>query len=64
MLLPNPFEQSDGNIIIVGDFTTYAGIQLNRVARIQSNGLLDTNFDIGTGADALVYQAVIQPDEK
>lgn len=47
--------QSDGKIIIGGDFTTYNGVNRNRIARINSDGSLDNSFNPGTGADAAVY---------
>lgn len=41
--------QSDGKIIIVGSFTTYNGTPRNCIARLNTDGSLDTTFDIGTG---------------
>ncbi len=43
--------QGDGKIVIGGDFTSYDGTALNRIARINSDGSLDTGFDPGTGSD-------------
>ena len=56
--------QSDGKIIITGDFTSYNGSAKNRIVRLNSNGTLDTTFNPGTGADCLIYTAVIQSDGK
>ncbi|PWB20056.1 calcium-binding protein [Flavobacterium sp. HTF] len=42
--------QSDGKIIIVGSFTKYNNVTVNRVARILSNGTLDTTFNTGSGS--------------
>jgi len=56
--------QSDGKIVVGGDFIKYNDIPINRVARINSNGSLDTSFHAGTGASAAVMAAVIQPDGK
>ncbi len=44
--------QSDGKIIAGGNFTTYSGSSINRIARLNSNGTLDTSFNVGTGLDA------------
>lgn len=44
--------QSDGKIIAGGDFTTYSGSSINRIARLNSDGTLDTSFNVGTGLNA------------
>ncbi len=44
--------QPDGKILIAGAFTTYAGQPRNRIARINSDGSLDTSFVPGTGPNA------------
>jgi len=54
--------QPDGDIIIVGDFTTYNEVPRNCIARLNSNGSLDTAFDPGTGANNTIYAVVIQAD--
>jgi uncharacterized delta-60 repeat protein len=58
--------QSDGKIVIGGDFTTFNGTTLNRLARLNSNGTLDTAFNtsLGTAANATIFAAAIQPDGK
>lgn len=53
--------QSDGKIILVGAFTTYQGLNSNRITRIGTNGLVDATYPSGTGADdainAITYSA-------
>jgi uncharacterized delta-60 repeat protein len=56
--------QSDGKIIIGGDFTTYNGTILNRIARLNTDGTLDTSFNVGTGANWIVNTTAIQSDGK
>jgi uncharacterized delta-60 repeat protein len=60
--------QSDGKVLIGGEFTHYNGIPRSRVARLNINGSLDTSFNPGFGAGAsgtaTVYQIVIQQDGK
>lgn len=56
--------QSDGKIIVVGEFTHYNGIARNSIARINVDGNLDTSFDPGIGADAAIYCTAIQSDGK
>ncbi|MDB6053783.1 MAG: Delta-60 repeat-containing protein [Verrucomicrobiales bacterium] len=51
---PDPFIfqlalQSDGKILITGNFTNYNGTVINGIARINSNGSLDTTFHVGSG---------------
>lgn len=57
-------EQSDGKIVIVGSFTKYDGVTVNRVARILANGNLDTSFLTGLGAPANINSIQIQTDGK
>ena len=40
--------QSDGKIIIGGDFTSYNGTSINKIARLNTEGTLDTSFTPGT----------------
>ncbi len=60
--------QGDGKIVIGGDFNTYNGTSRNRIARLNSDGSLDTGFivgtGVGTGANDLVFAIALQPDGK
>lgn len=56
--------QNDGKIIIGGNFTSYNGITINRIARLNANGTLDASFNPGTGANDVVYTISIQGDGK
>jgi len=56
--------QSDGKIIVGGDFTSYSGVSLNRIVRLNTDGSIDNTFSIGTGFDNLVYVTKIQSDGK
>lgn len=42
--------QSDGRIVIGGNFTFYDGTPRNHIARLNGDGSLDTTFNPGTGA--------------
>ena len=46
--------QRDGKLLVAGEFTEWGGASRNRLARLNSNGSLDTTFDPGTGADNTV----------
>lgn len=56
--------QTDGKIIIGGDFTTVDGIARNRIARLNINGRIDTTFNPGLGANDTVYAIAVQPDQR
>jgi uncharacterized delta-60 repeat protein len=54
--------QTNGQILIGGDFTTYNGMNRTRLARLNTDGSLDTSFDPGVGPDATVNVITLQPD--
>jgi uncharacterized delta-60 repeat protein len=56
--------QPDGKIIIAGAFTSYNGTSRIRIARLNTNGSLDTGFDPGSGANQQIYCCALQPDGK
>lgn len=56
--------QSDGKIVIGGQFTAYNGTARSRIARLNTNGSLDTSFDPGTGPNNEVHTVAIQSDGK
>jgi len=55
---------NDGKIIIGGNFTSYDGVARKNIARINTDGSLDTTFDPGTGTDEGVYAVAVQSDGK
>jgi uncharacterized delta-60 repeat protein len=62
--------QSDGKIIAVGPFTTYSGVTVNGIVRLNTNGTIDTSFNTGTGFGGMYIasidwmKVVIQSDGK
>jgi len=55
--------QSDGRILIGGSFNLVNGVTRNRLARLNSNGALDTSFLNGlAGANNFVYTLGLQSD--
>ncbi|MES2573368.1 MAG: T9SS type A sorting domain-containing protein [Bacteroidota bacterium] len=56
--------QTDGKILIGGTFTGFNGISKNRITRLNADGTLDTTFNPGTAANAMVYAIVLQTDGK
>jgi uncharacterized delta-60 repeat protein len=41
--------QTDGKVLIGGDFTTYSGTSTGRIARLNPDGSLDATFNTGSG---------------
>lgn len=56
--------QTDGKILVGGNFTNYNGINQNRITRLNTNGNLDTSFNIGTGFADKVRIIAVQNDGK
>ncbi|HTO35957.1 MAG TPA: T9SS type A sorting domain-containing protein, partial [Flavobacterium sp.] len=56
--------QPDGKILAVGWFTSYNGQTTNRVARLNTDGTLDTSFNIGTGFSGGAFTIAVQSDGK
>lgn len=56
--------QPDGKILIGGEFTSVNGVAFNHIARLNSNGSVDTTFNIGFGATDTVKDIAIQSDGK
>ncbi|HWI58079.1 MAG TPA: immunoglobulin domain-containing protein, partial [Bacillota bacterium] len=55
--------QTDGKILIGGDFVSVNGTARGYVARLNSNGSLDTGFGpYQNGANGAVYALAVQPD--
>ncbi|MGB8370585.1 MAG: Calx-beta domain-containing protein [Limisphaerales bacterium] len=48
-------QQMDGRVVIGGAFTSADGIARNNIARLMTDGSLDTSFNPGPGADGPVY---------
>lgn len=56
--------QSNGKLLIIGDFTAVGGEPRNRVARLLSNGRVDPSFDPGGGPNNTVTAMALQKDGK
>ena len=60
--------QPDGSILIAGGFSSYVGVSRNGVARLLTNGALDTTFDPGIGINPgdtvnnAIQSILLQPD--
>jgi uncharacterized repeat protein (TIGR01451 family)/uncharacterized delta-60 repeat protein len=56
--------QNDGRTVIVGEFTSVNTVGRNRIARMNTDGSLDTAFNPGSGANSSVNTLALQPDQK
>src|SRR5206468_10729033 len=54
--------QSDGRLLIGGQFTSYNDTSRVRVARLEANGALDPSFDPGAGANGQVRALAVAND--
>jgi len=64
---PNNFVQSlavqpDGRVVVGGAFTSFSGASRRYIARLRTSGSLDSSFDPGPGASALVSSVASLPD--
>jgi uncharacterized delta-60 repeat protein len=57
-------QQSDGKVIVGGDFTTSAGTNRVTLVRLNTDGSIDSTFLIGSGPNDVVYDIVVQPTDK
>lgn len=54
----------DGSYFINGSFTLYNQVATNYIAKVNSDGTIDANFDTGTGPDHFVNETYVQQDGK
>ncbi|GEP49713.1 hypothetical protein FNO01nite_03850 [Flavobacterium noncentrifugens] len=54
----------NGKILIVGNFTTYNGVPVGGIARLNPDGTLDTTFNPTTGSNGSINSIAVQPDGK
>ena len=56
--------QSDGKLLIGGNFTEVDGVTRQYIARLNPNGSVDSDFDTSTGANDTVRALDLQSDNK
>jgi len=56
--------QSDGKILVGGNFTSYSGVSRNKIIRLNTDGSVDNSFVIGTGFNLSVDTITLQPNTK
>jgi uncharacterized delta-60 repeat protein len=50
---------SNNEMIIVGDFTSYSGSTKNRILKLNSEGIINNSFNIGTGVNFPGYKKTL-----
>ena len=55
---------NQGKIIVVGDFYNYNSVPYKGIIKLNSDGSIDNDFNIGTGFDSVVYNVLVQSDDK
>ena len=56
--------QTDGKVIAVGDFTSYAGTTRSDIARLNTNGTLDATFNTTTAPSPYAWCVALRADGK
>lgn len=56
--------QLDGKILVGGAFSTYKGINSSKLIRLNTDGSIDTSFNVGTGFNSNVNTIALQTDNK
>ncbi|MCD9188456.1 MAG: FG-GAP-like repeat-containing protein [Pyrinomonadaceae bacterium] len=56
--------QSDGKVIVGGNFTRANGIQSKNLARLNADGTTDTTFNVGSGLNGIPQEITVQADGK
>jgi uncharacterized delta-60 repeat protein len=58
-------QQTDGKVLVGDDFNKCNGIAINKIARLNTNGSLDTSFNVGAAAlNNVVRKIFILSDNK
>lgn len=58
--------QSDGKILVGGQFTAWNGVSVPRIVRLNADGTRDTAFStsLGSGPDNVIWTIAVQDDDK
>lgn len=56
--------QADGSYIVAGEFLTFNGLPHPRIVRVDTNGIVDPNFNVGTGPNGNILSVALQPNGK
>ena len=57
-------EYPNGKTLVGGNLTSYNGIAINKLIRLNNDGTVDTSFSLGTGFNNTVTKMIVQTDGK
>jgi len=55
-------QDADGKLLLGGDFSSFNGVEVDNLVRLNSDGSLDTSFNLGAGLDGPVFAIAVQDD--
>ncbi len=55
---------SDGKVLLGGAFNTLNSLPRKGIGRLNTDGSVDMDFHIGSGADGMVFSIAVQPDNR
>jgi hypothetical protein len=55
---------SEGKIVVGGEFLRASGVTRHRLTRLNSDGTVDPGINFGSGADGFVSSVIFQNDGK
>jgi hypothetical protein len=58
------FIQPDGKVVCGGSFSTYNNITKSKLVRLETDGQIDTTFNVGTGPNSSVNTVALHPTGK
>lgn len=56
--------QSNGKIILTGEFNSYQGTLANRIVRLNTNGIVDTSFHSGFASEGPIRATALLPNNQ
>jgi uncharacterized repeat protein (TIGR01451 family)/uncharacterized delta-60 repeat protein len=56
--------QNNGMFIVAGEFGTFNGLPHPKIVRVDTNGVVDPSFNVGSGPNGNVLSVAVQPDGK
>lgn len=54
-------QQTDGKLVLVGNFTKFDSVTVNHIVRLDANGNIDPSFNVGSGTDKTINSISFNP---
>ena len=58
------WDSTNSKLYVFGDFTSYNGTSINRIVRLNTDGSIDTSFNVGTGFNSFSYISKLDSNGK